>query len=544
MTFPPIVGRELRVAARRPSSYWIRASLALGATVIGIFLYLANLDAAPQLLGQHIFSGLAVLAMLFCLYAGRNLTADCLSQEKREGTLGLLFLTDLKGYDVVLGKLAATSLTGFYSLLAILPVLALTLLLGGVTNGELWRGAMVLANTFLFSLAVGMLASCLTRQSRWAFGLNLLLMLLIVGLPAAGAAVLSLCLPSHHFYPQLLLSCPFYSLVLCSHLVYGAQSSSFWWSVGIIHGMTWLLLVAASWIVPHSWQDKPKQRARLAAFVLRRWAGGAAGYRNRLLNRNPFYWLAARSRFKPLLVWGVLAFICAWWLWATWQFGTLWLTESNSGTDLAAMVMFNVALKLWVPLEASRQLAEERHAGTFELLLSTRLTAQEIFRGQWLALRRLFLWPALFAYAVAVVFMFMAARHSPGDPRDIITVWLCGLFLFALDVAALGWAGMYAALITRSPTHATVLAATRILIAPSVLLLAVIVLTSVYDAFSADPTSRLGRYLVWWVGLSVAADLFYGLTARHCLRKSFRELAADGRKATRNPRGSLAKEGN
>ena len=35
------------------------------------------------------------------LCAMRN-TADSLSAEKREGTLGLLFLTDLRGYDVVL----------------------------------------------------------------------------------------------------------------------------------------------------------------------------------------------------------------------------------------------------------------------------------------------------------------------------------------------------------------------------------------------------------------------------------------------------------
>ena len=48
-------------------------------------------------------------AVFYCLLSGVWFTADCLSEEKREGTLGLLFLTDLKGYDVVLGKLVATS---------------------------------------------------------------------------------------------------------------------------------------------------------------------------------------------------------------------------------------------------------------------------------------------------------------------------------------------------------------------------------------------------------------------------------------------------
>ena len=51
-----------------------------------------------------LFTVLNAIAFIFCLLAGVFLTADCLSEEKREGTLGLLFLTSLKGYDVVLGK--------------------------------------------------------------------------------------------------------------------------------------------------------------------------------------------------------------------------------------------------------------------------------------------------------------------------------------------------------------------------------------------------------------------------------------------------------
>ena len=67
-------------------------------------------------------------------YIYRLLLRLGMSEEKREGTLGLLFLTDLKGYDVVAGKLVANSLNGFYALMAILPVVALALLMGGLTG--------------------------------------------------------------------------------------------------------------------------------------------------------------------------------------------------------------------------------------------------------------------------------------------------------------------------------------------------------------------------------------------------------------------------
>jgi len=114
MTFLPIVERELRVASRRRSTYWMRSLVALLATVLGVFLYAASVRLPQRLIAQYTFLGLSVLALIYCLLSGRRFTADCLSGEKREGTLGLLFLTDLKGYDVVFGKLAATSLRGFY----------------------------------------------------------------------------------------------------------------------------------------------------------------------------------------------------------------------------------------------------------------------------------------------------------------------------------------------------------------------------------------------------------------------------------------------
>ena len=125
MIFLPIVERELRVAARRHTTYSTRLLIVLGAIVIGFFLYLAHLRLPVQQLAPRLFIGMSALAMVFCLGAGRLSTADCLSSEKREGTLGLLFLTDLKGYDVVLGKLAATSLSAFYAVLAMVPMLVL-----------------------------------------------------------------------------------------------------------------------------------------------------------------------------------------------------------------------------------------------------------------------------------------------------------------------------------------------------------------------------------------------------------------------------------
>lgn len=151
MTFLPIVARELRVAARRGSTYWLRTGAALLVLVLGTWVFLMMHNAPPKEIAPVLFGILAGTAVLYCLLAGVRSTADCLSAEKREGTLGLLFLTDLKGYDVVFGKLAATSVNALYGVLAVVPMLAIPLLMGGVAPAEFGRMALVAVNTLFFS---------------------------------------------------------------------------------------------------------------------------------------------------------------------------------------------------------------------------------------------------------------------------------------------------------------------------------------------------------------------------------------------------------
>src|SRR5262249_39560783 len=158
----PVVERELRAAARRPGMYWGRVSMAVAGLLIWLWATVSEpVWSSGSRNGTVLFNLLSSLAFGFTLVAGLRGTSDCLSSEKRDGTLGLLFLTDLKGYDVVLGKLAATSVGAFYGLLAILPVLAIPLMMGGVTAAAFWRVALVLLNTLFFSLASGILVSAI-----------------------------------------------------------------------------------------------------------------------------------------------------------------------------------------------------------------------------------------------------------------------------------------------------------------------------------------------------------------------------------------------
>src|SRR5689334_16951408 len=180
MTFLPLVTLELRAAARRKSTYRLRRWSALITFIVSLFFILIGFFGSRDA-GQSLLAFLKTFAIGFALLAGIFLTPHCISDEKREGTLGLLFLTDLRGYDIVLGKFISRSLNAFYGLLGLLPVAAISLILGGVTGSEFWRTALALLNLLFVCLAIGVFVSALVRQSRSATGGTVLLLVLILG---------------------------------------------------------------------------------------------------------------------------------------------------------------------------------------------------------------------------------------------------------------------------------------------------------------------------------------------------------------------------
>src|SRR3954451_3574585 len=159
MTVLPIVARELRVASRRRGTYWVRTGAALAVIILGTWFFLMMQREAPHEIGQVLFGILTGSAVLYCLLSGVRSTADCLSEEKREGTLGLLFLTDLKGYDVVLGKLCSTGLNTVYGILAAFPILGIALIGGGITGAEFLRAALALLNVIFYAHSLGLVIS-------------------------------------------------------------------------------------------------------------------------------------------------------------------------------------------------------------------------------------------------------------------------------------------------------------------------------------------------------------------------------------------------
>jgi len=176
------------------------------------------------------------------------------------------------------------------------------------------------------------------------------------------------------------------------------------------------------------------------------------------------------------------------------------------------------ALKVWIAGEACFQIALDRRGGTLELLLSTPLTPREIVRGQWLALRRQFAAPILVLFALEL----LVVPRSMGWPLASLN-----LLLFVADAFALGWAGMWFGLTSRSSTHALTKTVLLLLILPWGLTLGGELLWDLLrNPYPFHPSSANLVTALWAIsGLGV--DLAVGLLwARSRLTAEFRAVAS------------------
>ena len=474
----PIVDRELRVAARRPATYRTRLWAAMAAMALaawkGLEFAWQGASAASQ--GQSLFYLLSGLAMVYCLGIGARVTSDCVSEEKREGTLGLLFLTDLKGMDVVLGKMAASSLNSFYGLLAVLPLLALPLLLGGVTLSQFGHMVVVLLNALFFSLSMGMLVSALSRNDRKAMFGTLLTVFGVTLLPYCAVFFMITVLELVDDPRDVALMLPFvmvnpiYPFLMAlplPMLPFTIAPSTFWLSVAAIHALSWGALLIAARILPVVWKDRsgaaaPGKRLSLAAQWLL-WAYGNAlqrkEHRIQLLSRNPFLWLVSRDRLKPAYAWFFLLAMVAVWLTGYVQHGDVMF---DFYPLVPTVMLVHCFLKVWVVSEVSHRLVEDQRNGALELLLSTPLTAGEITRGQQMALVRQFAKPVL-ALCVMELVVFQSAFP--------VLLILPVLLMLVADLFTLMWVSLRLSLSARSINEVLLKSLAWVLVLPWVVYL-------------------------------------------------------------------------
>jgi ABC-type transport system involved in cytochrome c biogenesis permease component len=568
MRFLSVADRELRSAARQKATYrtrWMTASIFFGLLVwlFWAFHGLTNRQAAPG-----IFKVFSVLTFLYCLFLGTARTADCISAERREGTLGLLFLTNLNSAEIIAGKLCSTALASVYGLMAIFPMLALPLLMGGIPFAHFTRAVLGLLNGILFALAAGFLASVLCKRQFTAIALAMGLVVGLGGGLMLGAAAADSYGPTRPLAHWLAGLSPLYTLMAADGgRIFGPNR--FWHSAAAVAGMSLGCLGLTMLLLARTWRDRPKSVRAWHRLGFWRSSGRTpspkrAELRRRLLASNPLFWLAARQRVSAPV------FMC---LAVALALITVYVEapffERVMGAGTASPVAGYLFAWLWTGLavhasvlyyaamSAAQRLAEDKQTGALELILSTPTTERTISRGLWMAYGRKMFFPGLLAVLVHWFFIWMVLVLMTLDPpaslppgatpgeifwsallnqplRGRVLDWQFGfilripmLILLQLMVTwpTLGWVGRWLGLRMKHPGFAP-MASLALLFTPPVLLFSLACYLADKFNFYRLPERQFLPMMMWLAfAIGCGHCLALSVWAATCLRRHLRSVA-------------------
>lgn len=535
MNVLPLIHRELLVNSRKRATYWLRVVVTASALAVTAIYWIAfeRLSGAVGMSpGRWLFQVLIWLSFATAGLFGVFFAADAISEERREGTLGLLFLTPLKGLDVVLGKLAGSCLRSGFALVAALPVLALPLLLGGITFQAYFRVALALTGTLILSSAMGLMVSAHCRESTRAIVVTLGFMLALAGVPVwIDLATFQVTATFVAFFSY---ASPGYALSVAAN----ERSPGLWTALGFQFAFAWLALLLAARRAARF--TEPSQQAQRSKAT--RWLPGSPTEKSqrRLRDRAPVAWLVQRRIRAPLVVALIVLLV----------FGGVMVHEltQTSGPGMVVFggghffpALFYLVLLVWLAVLATRRTGDGRRDGELELLLATPLTIEDLVQGHWRGLARLFLGPAVILSVMMAAVplvqisgtmesLVQANAGSPADAWPVLTQMVVramfGVIGIFTTLAAVAWVGLWLGLTGEKNATSAARTFLLVVVVPSVLLQFVQILFSLTGFFNFQ-----SGWIVWTVFsitqglLALAADIALLLWARRRLLTRFREAA-------------------
>ncbi len=453
MTFLPIIERELLVRSRNRLTWWIR----FGAGLAGALICLTQLAYShpysnPALVGRELFGGLVVVALLLCL-GSCLLTAESVGSERREGTLGLLLLTHVKTFDVLVGKLGSVGIVALCALLAFVPMLMIPVVAGGVSGGEAARVAVALGNMLFFALTAGLFASSNQPDRFKAARGAILIVVAFAFLPYVAAWMLEPVLAQ-----MVRLLSPVAALLAA--IDFGANSSTtpFWISMSLMFAVSGLLLVRAGVRLRRGLREENAgSRETLPAESHKvRPVRSRHPWRGKKHWKSPAEWLVRRKHGLAATLWlvGALGFFYYGVYGIFFRFIGSSFLMSHTAVSLAFTVIQG-ALMAWA---SSRFFVDARRSEELELLLTTPLEAQAIVSAQWRVLRKLLIGPVALM-VVPMLFQGLAMNgyyRSSGFGEWMPVYYLIGSVILCLKLAAECWLGIWFGLRAQGQSRAII----------------------------------------------------------------------------------------
>lgn len=394
----PVFLRELRAESRRGVNYWLRL-LGAGVLLATVVLFAINWGGFDKNSGGILFSRLNLVLFGAIWLVVPLMTADCLSREKREGTLGLLFLTSLRPGQVVLAKALVHVLRALILFLAATPVLVIPVIMGGVGWKEVLRAVLLDLGAIGLALSAGILASSWATRFNRAFILAFVISSLsgFLFITVHGLARTLQLFQTYNIQLRLTtfmsqMASFYQSRLEMVYVIVGpsgyatpvgltaVDQVTLWLAAGLLGFSLLAAAVTMFWAarrLAKTWSGEPssmKQAQRIAFWSRLRFGRGWLQRSNgRTLDRNPIRWLQEWSWQTRLTKWG--------WCLALVVIETGLLLLLPLGMFFDAQYLLAIALTLGLSFSAATSFQNERQSGAIELLLVTPIHEGQIIWG-------------------------------------------------------------------------------------------------------------------------------------------------------------------
>jgi ABC-type Na+ efflux pump permease subunit len=415
----PIFAREWLTLPRKPRHYLVRTAYFGFLWVLGLTAWQVTVGwNQSATLGDTARFGLVLFKILtmyvqlpLLLFFAALSAASTVAREKDRRTFVLLLMTDLRNYEIVLGKLLGSLLQIFILLVGTIPILCLLLLLGGISPAQVVQATLVLAATTVAAGSLGGLIALWRDKTFQALAftvLGVVLYLLVIQAigraPSASVASLQQWLDPFVAMQSVLEPASVSSVAIAP--AYGFTIAMFG-SAALLN--VWGILGLRRW---NPSGEPIMQREQADEEEIDRARAHAAPGQVRPVWKNPILWREVATRAygrRPFLIkiayFLVLALICYY------AYASTAVSGRVAFVAAYGLVPASVLTLLLVAAQAATSITSERDGGALDLLLATDLTPQEFIFGKLLGIAyntKEFLLPPILIAGIYAWFGYLA----------------------------------------------------------------------------------------------------------------------------------------
>lgn len=396
----PIFNREALTVPRHSKHYMARVAY-LGLLLICGVTFWQTLYGWGQSVslgdvarfGTIFFQILAYLQLIVVLFFSSLFAAGAVAQEKDRRTFVLLLMTDLKNYELVLGKLFGSLMNIGILLLVSMPLVALCVLMGGISFRQVVEVMLVLGGSAIAAGSLGCVMALWRERTFQTLALTVLGMVLYL-LVVEGLPLLGWMIPGikdsvenlrHMLNPFRLLS----DIVVPP--VQAELQNNSWIYFGVMVAIAVFLNVLGVMML-RVWNPSNERMIRPEDIIDESEEEIAAANRNkhaapgrlRAVWENPIIWREVRTRAygrKMFVIKLVYLLVAAAMIWSSMV--SLPPAQQASRFQVAqAIVPIFVLAFLLLNAQAVTSITSERDLNSLELLLVTDLSAKEFIFGK------------------------------------------------------------------------------------------------------------------------------------------------------------------